>query len=174
MTFKALLTADECLNIIEDFDSSTQTSVETEVFYNNSIGLWQPVTSLKHVEKFQRMLEPTYGPLKFENTYMRSYVKESTLKIHTDRPGLDITLSVCLEHDFEGEWPLYASKEKWIYPEWKTSLYNYNKWDSNFDSFELGLGDGCAMNGRLYPHWRDTFTQTGRGVYIFYHWSIVQ
>jgi hypothetical protein len=96
VTFKALLTADECLNIIEDFDSSTQTSVETEVFYNNSIGLWQPVTSLKHVEKFQRMLEPTYGPLKFENTYMRSYVKDSTLKMHTDRPGLDITLSICL------------------------------------------------------------------------------
>ena len=100
---------------------------------------------------------------------MRAYLRGSFLGIHTDRPGLDVTLSVCLEHEFEGEYPLWCSREPYFGP-WDKSVTDHYAWMKNAIALELGLGDGAAMEGIKYPHWRDEFAQDGRAVYIFFHW----
>jgi hypothetical protein len=151
MLLRNVLTREECLQLVEEFDASSARQQEGDAFYRGSIGLYQPPGSLSLVERLQQQLEPVFGTLEFENSYLRAYVKGSILGIHTDRPGLDITLSVCLEHDFD-------------------TLPSHEPWKGDALALELGLGDGAAMDGIRYPHWREEFSQEGRAVYIFFHW----
>lgn len=169
MLLRGILTPDECRRLVEEFDSAATKQREDDAFYRGSVGLYQPPSSVPLVPRLTQQLTPTFGELEFENSYLRSYVKGSILGIHTDRPGLDVTLSVCLEHNFEGEYPLWRSLQPFFGP-WNGSLPSYDLWLKDADALELGLGDGAAMEGIRYPHWRDAFEQDGRAVYIFFHW----
>jgi hypothetical protein len=169
MLIRGILSAAECRQLVEEFDSAASRQLEDDAFYRGSLGLYQPSSSVPLVERLQKQLEPTFGPLAFENTYLRAYLRGSFLGIHTDRPGLDVTLSVCLEHEFEGEYPLWCSREPY-FGAWDKSVTDHEVWMKNAIALELGLGDGAAMEGIKYPHWRDEFDRDGRAVYIFFHW----
>jgi len=169
MLLRGLLTPDECRRLVEEFDAASTKQREDDAFYRGSVGLYQPPSSVPMVPSLEQQLIPTFGELEFENSYLRSYVTGSILGIHTDRPGLDVTLSVCLEHNFDGEYPLWCSRQPFFGP-WNGSLPNYDFWLKDADALELGLGDGAAMEGIRYPHWREPFEQDGRAVYIFFHW----
>lgn len=169
MLLQNVLTGEECRRLVEEFDASTARQLEGNDFYRGSIGLYQPPGSLALVERLQGHLEPVFGALEFENSYLRAYVEGSILGIHTDRPGLDVTLSVCLEHNFEGEYPLWCSRQPYFGP-WRNDLPSHTHWTTDAIALELGLGDGAAMDGIRYPHWREEFQQPGRAVYIFFHW----
>ena len=169
MLLRGLLTPDECRLLVEEFDAASTKQREDDAFYRGSVGLYQPPSSVPMVPSLEQQLIPTFGELEFENSYLRSYVTGSILGIHTDRPGLDVTLSVCLEHNFDGEYPLWCSRQPFFGP-WNGSLPNYDFWLKDADALELGLGDGAAMEGIRYPHWREPFEQDGRAVYIFFHW----
>jgi hypothetical protein len=169
MLLRKVLTTEECRRLVNEFDASATRQLEGDAFYRGSIGLYQPPASLAVVERLERQLEPVFGSLEFENSYLRAYLKGSILGIHTDRPGLDVTLSVCLEHDFEGEYPLWCSRQPFFGP-WKDNLPSHEAWKSDAVALELALGDGAAMDGIRYPHWREEFKQDGRAVYIFFHW----
>jgi hypothetical protein len=173
MIINAVLTEQECAEIVESFDTSLDRTREMDEYYRGSTALYQPPVSLKHVDRLQKLVEKQYGPLVFQNTYMRSYVKNSILKMHTDRPGLDVTLSICLEHGFVGEYPLYASNKLWGGP-WDTTLQDYSPWLDDNTATELAIGDAVAVEGSKYPHWRDPFMFSGRAVYIFYHWAYAE
>lgn len=169
MLIRNILTPEECRTLVAEFDSNSSRQIEQEAFYRGSVGLYQPPASLALVPRLERQLSPAFGELEFENSYLRAYVRGSILAIHTDRPGLDVTLSVCLEHDFAGEYPLWCSRQS--FPGlWDGTLPDYSRWTSNAVALELGLGDGAAMEGIKYPHWRESFEQDGRAVYIFFHW----
>lgn len=169
MFIPKILTPEECKQLVNEFDSATNKNAENEIFYRGSVGLYQPPSSLALVPRLEQQIVPTFGKLKFENSYLRSYVKGSILGIHTDRPGLDVTLSVCLEHNFEGAYPLWCSQESFL-DRWDVTIIDHSKWKSKATPFELELGDGAVMEGIKYPHWRDTFDQDARAVYIFFHW----
>lgn len=169
MLIRQILSADECRQLVAEFDASEARQLEQEAFYRGSVGLYQPPASLSLVPRLTSQLSAHFGELEFENSYLRAYVRDSILAIHTDRPGLDVTLSVCLEHDFVGDYPLWCSREPFPGP-WDPSLPNYDRWTRDPIGFELALGDGAAMEGIRYPHWRDAFAHDGRAVYIFYHW----
>ena len=169
MLIRQALSAEECRRLVEEFDSAPTRQLENEAFYRGSVGLYQPPTSLALVPRLERQLAPVFGELEFENSYLRAYVRGSNLAIHTDRPGLDVTLSVCLEHGFAGEYPLWCSRQVFPGP-WDGNLPDYSRWTSDAVALELGLDDGAAMEGIKYPHWRDAFEQDGRAVYIFFHW----
>jgi hypothetical protein len=171
MIINAALTHEECDALVEFFDTSLQTRVEQDEYYGGSVGLYQPTVSLQHVERLQEIVEKQYGKLKFENSFMREYTTGSMLKIHTDRPDLDVSLSICLKHDFAGEYPLYVSNKAWD-GLWKP-LLNYDAWLEDAAVFELGVGEGVAVEGVKYPHWRDKFSHSGRAIYIFYHWRVL-
>lgn len=110
MLLRGILTPDECRLLVEEFDAAATKQREDDAFYRGSVGLYQPPSSLPMVPRLEQQLAPVFGELEFENSYLRSYVKGSFLGIHTDRPGLDVTLSVCLEHNFEGEYPLWRGR----------------------------------------------------------------
>lgn len=169
MLLRGILTPDECRLLVEEFDAAATKQREDDAFYRGSVGLYQPPSSLPMVPRLEQQLASVFGELEFENSYLRSYVKGSFLGIHTDRPGLDVTLSVCLEHNFEGEYPLWRSRQPFFGP-WNSSLPSYDLWLNDAEALELQLGDGAAMEGIRYPHWRDFFEQGGRAVYIFFHW----
>ena len=169
MLLRGLLTAEECRRLVDEFDAAATKQREDDAFYRGSVGLYQPPSSAPLVARLERQLKPVFGELEFENSYLRSYVKGSILGIHTDRSGLDVTLSVCLEHNFEGEYPLWCSRQPFFGP-WNGSLPSYDLWLKDADALELGLGDGAAMEGIRYPHWREPFERDGRAVYIFFHW----
>jgi hypothetical protein len=169
MKIDGVLTPEDCRLMVEEFDAAASKQIETEAFYQGSIGLYQPPSSLPMVARLEKILAPVYGLLAFENSYLRAYVPSSILAIHTDRPGLDVTLSVCLEHDFAGEYPLWCSRQPFDGP-WDASLPNYDRWKTDAEAFELGLGDGAVIEGIRYPHWREAFEYEGRAVYIFFHW----
>jgi hypothetical protein len=101
---------------------------------------------------------------------MRSYAENSMLNIHTDRPGLDVTLTVCLEHNFDGEYPLLVSNNAWE-GLWDNNLGDYSAWLDDNTATELTVGQGVVVEGSKYPHWREAFPFSTRGVYIFYHWA---
>ena len=171
MLLKKILSPEECRRLVEEFDSASSKQNETEAFYRGSVGLYQPPSSVPLVARLEQQLTPRFGALQFENSYLRAYLPGSILAIHTDRPGLDVTLSVCLEHDFAGEYPLWRSRQSFTGP-WDDSLPNYDRWTQDAEGLELALGDGAAMEGIRYPHWREAFTQEGRAVYIFFHWRM--
>ena len=164
-----ILSTAECQDLVSEFDASQSKQIEEEAFYRHSIGLYEPPSARQLVARLEAELTKTFGPLAYENSYLRAYVRGSMLKIHTDRPGLDVTLSVCLEHDFEGEYPLWCSRHPFVGP-WKDDLPSYELWTRDAVALELGVGDGAAMQGIHFPHWRDVFHQDGRAVYIFFHW----
>jgi len=170
MIIKSALKKGECAELVEYFDASANKNNETDEFYGGSIGLYQPPVSLKHVGALEKIIAKQYGPLVFQNTYMRSYTENSMLKLHTDRPGLDVTLTVCLEHNFDGEYPLLVSNNAWE-GLWYNNLEDYSAWMEDNTATELAVGQGVVVEGCKYPHWREAFPFSTRGVYIFYHWS---
>lgn len=91
-----------------------------------------------------------------ESVYARFYYNDCTLHPHSDRPGLDHTLSVTLFSNLDEPWPLYCL-------------------DKNCDqeSFDIKPGDGAMVPGTRIVHWRrrlkcrsDQFV-----IQVFFHWK---
>ena len=80
-----------------------------------------------------------------------------TTKKHTDRVGLDVTLSVCTYSDVDIAWPLFVEKDGVVYP------------------IETKPGDGALILGTKYAHWRSKLVvPEGRKVIqSFYHWKFI-
>jgi hypothetical protein len=110
-------------------------------------------------------------PIKFSNTYSRIYRNGSYLGIHIDRPGLDITMSICVGKTAKMKWPLYVSLHPWVGP-WNTEQ-NKEKWIDLHASINLNVGQAGLMEGIIYPHWRDLLTckSDEYALYVFYHWT---
>lgn len=47
--------------------------------------------------------------IKFENSYCRTYHKGAQMTVHTDRPGLDVTVSLCIDKKVSEPYPLCVS-----------------------------------------------------------------
>ena len=81
--------------------------------YGNSFGL----ARIPEYEKVLLALTPLikqktgWDNIVPENSYTRIYFNGSDLKKHKDRPGLDITLSVCTFSDINTPWPLCVEDE---------------------------------------------------------------
>lgn len=91
-----------------------------------------------------------------ESVYARFYYNDCTLHPHSDRPGLDHTLSVTLYSNLDEPWPLFCL-------------------DKNCDqeSFDIKPGDGAMVPGTRIVHWRrplkcraDQFV-----IQAFFHWK---
>lgn len=90
------------------------------------------------------------------NSYARIYYNGSTLKPHTDRIGLDYTISISLFSNLTKPWPLMCTDRK-----------------GNIVPIDIGIGDGGIMHGTEINHWREDLT-CGVDEYIiqlFMHWS---
>lgn len=166
-----VFTPTQCQEIITEFDLFEQKVDEnTSEFYKDSVGVYDLPKTLAYVGQLTAKVHEMFPGAVFQNTYTRAYAQGSYLKIHTDRDGLDITISVCLEKTTPVAYPLCISKT--VYEgQWDSSI-NTEPYTKSFTSYDMPVGMGVVMEGRKYPHWRDALDcKSGeRAVYAFYHW----
>jgi len=128
-------------------------------FYKNSYG---GVTkgAWEMLRKFQPLVEEKIGKKVIpQNPYCRIYNNGSTLNKHTDRDGLDWTISVCLYTDVGYEWPLIAQVDHW------TEV-----------SFPTIKGYASLVNGGALEHWREPLQCTDEQyvIQMFLHYKEVK
>ena len=73
-------------------------------------------------------------------TYARIYNKGSDLKIHSDRPECQYSVTLCLGGEYEKPWPI------WI-----------KDYAGNMNEVPLDVGDMVVYHGTELEHWRDKF-----------------
>jgi hypothetical protein len=140
-------------------------------YYNNSLGFFNLPETMPFVSRLEKLVKKSYNcNVKFQNTYSRIYQNGSFLGIHTDRPGLDISVSVCIKNN-NIQWPLCISNNLWNGP-WRTDI-DTTAWKRDFSEQHLSEGDAVACEGVKFPHWRDKLEcgPEEKLVYVFYHWS---
>ncbi len=178
--------ADQCQEIVSCFDSADLVP-DDYGFSPNSFGISNlraaNFYSLLLTEKvFEQDPALCNRRLVFKHSYARKYLPGSRLKLHIDRPGLDYTISVCLETPENFHWPLKISNAEWFHGDWTDNLNDYSQWLNNHSEFNLSAGQGVFAKGRSYPHWRETFPECQvtsdtskelRAVYVFYHWEVI-
>jgi len=168
-----IFTPDECAMLVKQFDESENHNDENnQPFYKNSYGVFNLPASMKFVDRITENLREKYPNIVFENTYIRSYTRHSYLKIHTDRVGLDLTLSICIEDKNNLDWPLCISAKKYD-GEWDMDT-DPKSYEESYLETHMGVGYGAFMHGRTFPHWREELLcgEKQRAVYVFYHWKI--
>lgn len=165
----------QCQEILREFDAFDRKNDEnTSEFYKDSVGAYDLPTTISHVERLTAQVHAMFPGAVFQNTYTRAYARGSYLKIHTDRDGLDITMSVCLEKTTPVAYPLCVSKVEHK-GEWRSGV-DTTPHTSSCISYDMPVGMGVVMEGRKYPHWRDALDckDGERAVYAFYHWKYAE
>jgi hypothetical protein len=176
-SYPNLLTTAEIELIRDQFLSSNPLPEGMGEYVLNSTGIGDLSTTLDVVSKIEPLIIADYGQfgtLVFQNTYTRRYNNGGMLACHTDRAGLDVTLTVCIAAPENLNWPLCISTEKvdvgfaWQ-PSTVSSPYTQRFWTLN-----TAPGDGGACLGTRSPHWRNPlFCSDDRFVIqTFYHWTI--
>jgi hypothetical protein len=167
-----VLSPAQCQEIICEFDAFDKKNDENaSEFYKDSVGAYDLPTTMLHVERLTAQVQKMFPGAVFQNTYTREYSKGSYLKIHTDRDGLDITMSVCLDKTTPVAYPLCVSKVEHK-GNWFSGL-DATPYTGSFASYDMPVGMGVVMEGRKYPHWREALDckDGERAVYAFYHWK---
>lgn len=171
-----VLTLDECKEIETAMLARTDLKVE-KFFKNGSIckAYYDLPEANQHLPKIEERVKQIYTrPHKFANSYTRIYYNGGNLFLHTDRKGLDITISCCIKKASEDAWPLNISTKPWS-GAWNDNV-DHNPWLMDYLSVDLDPGDMAITEGRRYPHWRDTLLcePEGYAIYAFYHWSWIE
>jgi len=111
--------------------------------------------------------------IKYSHSFLRLYKNNSSLNPHTDREGLEITLSINIG-GLEN-WPIHISN---VYSE-KSILDGeelHPRFREDFSSFLTPKGCGVVCYAGSFPHWRDRLICDPEEyvLQIFYHWSILK
>ncbi len=172
------LSQQEVDEILTSFMNSPR-KTEDKNEYVNEVGgnltesVYNLPATLKYVSRFEEFLKQIYGDkLVFSNTFTRLYKNNSFLRIHTDREGLDVTVSLGLRRDIP--WVISVSPVP-IGPDWSNHVnYDKSRWLKTYTSYDLYPGDFAHCYGRLNPHWRPQLQcrDDQCNVYSFLHWSI--
>ena len=172
MLIDGVFTVDECSQLVNELNLSEFKNIEDDKeFYFNSLGVYNLPGTLNYVPRLTQLVLNYHKNITFSNSYSRIYQEGSFLGIHTDRPGLDITLGVCLTNN-NFEWPIHVSNLEYHGP-WQGGN-DCSAWIQDSRSYSTKIGQGLLCQGIKYPHWRDRFPG-GAGqnaVYVFYHWTI--
>lgn len=127
-------------------------------FYDNSYGGNHPEFEAALRELTPRLEQELGVSMKPANSFARIYYNNGTLHRHTDRQGLDYTMSITLFNNINKEWPLWCI-------------------DKTGDEVPIHIeqGDGGMMLGTTMTHWRDDLVceEDQYVVQMFMHWSFV-
>jgi hypothetical protein len=175
--FKHLLDNGWYEKFIQSMKSEAPLYFSKDWQYYNAVGNANLPATLNHVDRLTELIEEEYQcKTSFLNSYIRLYESDSHLLIHTDREGLDITLSINI-WGLEN-WALNISNV--YYETWRAD-YNWDEfcdkeqYKKDYTPFITPKGSGVSCYGRNFPHWRDTLVCKDNEfvVQLFYHWSIV-
>lgn len=169
MIINNILNEEQCAEFLQCFLSTDEN--KRQIHPSNTKWGWGKIPIAR---KFLPIIEPLvfsiYGPdYTCNDIYTRAYYNNSDLGIHTDRPPLDITLSLCLRRDTP--WTLNVSKKPWQ-GLWR-KIDDYSPWLNDYVAYDILPGQGAICFGNVDPHWRDTLVcQPDQvNIYTFYHWT---
>ena len=155
-----ILNEDECKKIADLVINELENNrfqIETDKrYYNNSFGGNIPA-SYELLDKFLPLVETTIGKgVKPANPYIRVYKNGSTLNRHTDRVGLDWTISLCLFENLNNDWPLIVKDE-----------------NSNLEKYPTKIGMASLVSGNILEHWREPLEckENEYVIQIFLHYT---
>ena len=105
-----------------------------------------------------RVEEELQVKMKVANSYARIYYNGGTLNRHTDRKGLDYTMSITLFSNLDKDWPL-----------WCKDL------EGNEIPLNIPMGWGGMMLGTTMEHWREPLVceENQYVIQLFVHWSFI-
>jgi len=176
--YENIFSQEEC-NTISDAMLSlyrdNQLIVDDQEYTRGSLGTFNLPATLDFQERIEELIKRDYSSnVKFQNTYTRIYQNGNQLKVHTDRPWLDVTVSICLFSNINNDWTLNvsttAAEDPWL------EITDPDTYKANFQTYSTPVGSGVACLGSKYPHWRDPLV-CNLGQYViqtFYHWSIIE
>jgi prolyl 4-hydroxylase len=160
MDLGQIMSINECEQITQavfDGKDAGKFALETDVrYYKNSLG-GNVDLAWSMLRKYLPFAEEKLGiKLKEANPYIRIYRNGSTLNPHTDRVGLDWTISVCLFSNINYDWQL-------VVKDTNGKLTNY----------PTKLGYASLVNGSILEHWREPL-ECNDGEYViqmFLHYT---
>lgn len=140
-------------------------------YSHGAYGFYDLPEALHLVPYLTKIIERDYGGVVFKNAYTRIYVNGNQLKIHTDRVGLDITISICVYSDVGFDWPMSISNVA-IDGLWRDNL-PVDEYKKDSRKYITKLGDGIVCLGTKNPHWRETLEcpPDKKIIQTFYHWA---
>ena len=179
--FDNLLSSNECTAIADEIlhlDRLNRIDRAPNNYVANAAGTGDFSSALSVVPKLTQIISSHFGNqgvLKFSNNYTRIYYPGSYLKVHVDRSNLDITLSVCVQSPPNLNWPLYVSDVS------MDSSWEHQRLTEPPDhiprvAYTTSPGQGVAILGTRYPHWRLPL-HCAPGEYViqaFWHWTFIK
>mgnify|MGYP006272025241 CR=1 FL=1 len=141
-------------------------------YYYNSFGSCNLPEALDLLSTIDPIIKRDHPNLRFENCYTRIYQNGSTLRYHTDRPELYLTLSLCMFSNITTEWPLYVSNVLY-YGLWRETE-PFEKYAADCTAYITPPGTGVTCYGLTHPHWREKLKCADDQMVIqtFYHWNM--
>ena len=165
---------EECQALVKEFLALEHYDENKEsTYYKNSLGFYNMPGSLAYVDRVTSFVKDRYPQLTFNSTYARMYQRNSTLNIHTDRKGLDVAISICIEDNNNLDWPLNISAKRYDGGDWDLEK-DPSHFKTKYLETHCSVGYGAVMEGRNFPHWREELLcgEKQRAIYLFYFWSI--
>lgn len=175
--YQDILNKEQCDHIANDMLKSymeNKTVKDNTHYSNGSVGFYDLKKSNDLIFYLDKIIKKDYGQnIKFVNSYTRIYSNGNCLKCHTDRAGLDVTISICVMSNLTTEWPLYISDTKINVP-WNDNL-PIEEYKLNAKPYHTPVGSGIACIGKENPHWRESLecSETEKVIQVFYHWKFV-
>jgi hypothetical protein len=190
MLHKHLISREECFWIEKTFFEilSSGKSDEDDGFCENSHGFLLPIDVFRRfpnidsdgiINRITQIIQNNYpDTVLFSHIYIRSYYNNSILPLHTDKNGLDITLSVNIGGIEDWVMNISNFKSRFEFNEkhpLDANSKNIDIFKSKFASFVTEKGCGCSCYGAIYPHWRDKLVcrDDEYVLQMFFHWKIL-
>jgi hypothetical protein len=145
-----------CDRLLSNEAKSWEEAGDPTGIYGNSIGVenggwhWACLHNLTST-----ISQITGRKVKAVNPYCRIYRNGAKLNKHIDRETLDWTLTVCLGHNLDDDWPFY---------------FNVN---GEVIKFSNEIGHAALIKGRTTEHWRDPLNCAAwqYSIHMFLHWQ---
>lgn len=176
--YKNIFTKEQCdsiTNAMMELKRLNCLNVEDDItYYYNSLGINNLPEALNLLPVVDKIIRKDHPNITFQNTYTRIYHNQSTLRMHTDRPGLFLTLSICVYSDLDEKWPLCVSNLE-HHGAWSFSPTN-RSYMSDFTEYETPVRSGATCFGIIHPHWRETLNckPDQKVIQTFYHWDTTE
>lgn len=164
-----LLNSTEIKFVLQDIENNNLKSEEHDHLFHNTFAKGGLPSTWPLAEKIKNRVQPFFKEkLKTNHTYTRVCKKDSVMGIHLDRPGLDVTVSVCIKRDVPWELRISHTKKRRDFYHADTDYYK-----QKYTGYDIELGQGVVCEGRLYPHWRERFIGQDHqsNIYTFFHYS---
>ena len=126
--------------------------VNDPIMYNHNGGAYNPANSMEYAEILRSKINKLVNhPIQTENCYAWDWMLGGTMQPHTDREGLDWTITMPLSEE-SSEWPI---------------------WAEGYGEVKVPYGSGFLLSGRKISHWRND-CPTKRSTWIMYHYREIQ